>query len=196
MKSGNVFSRLGRYVLAAMVSAIVCVSSYAQGITLNLKKVSVREAIAQLHREGGYSIVVNAGEVDMDRVISVNVTGGTINDVLNQIFAGDKVKYIIKDNHVSVLKDDKKAVPGGDKSQSSRNARLEGRVLDSAGEPLIGASVRISGTTNVSIADVNGAYVITGFSWPADVEVNYLGYEPRTIHFTGNEKMPYDIVLY
>ena len=53
MKSGNVFSRLGRYVLAAMVSAIVCVSSYAQGITLNLKKVSVREAIAQLHREGG-----------------------------------------------------------------------------------------------------------------------------------------------
>ena len=112
MKSGNVFSRLGRYVLAAMVSAIVCVSSYAQGITLNLKKVSVREAIAQLHREGGYSIVVNAGEVDMDRVISVNVTGGTINDVLNQIFAGDKVKYIIKDNHVSVLKDDKKAVSG------------------------------------------------------------------------------------
>lgn len=195
MKSGNVFSRLGRYVLAAMVSAIVCVSSYAQGITLNLKKVSVREAIAQLHREGGYSIVVNAGEVDMDRVISVNVTRGTINDVLNQIFAGDKVKYIIKDNHVSVLKDDKKAVPGGDKSQSARNARLEGRVLDSAGEPLIGASVRISGTTNVSIADVNGAYVITGFSWPADVEVNYLGYEPRTIHFTGNEKMPYDIVL-
>lgn len=74
MKSGNVFSRLGRYVLAATVSAIVCVSSYAQGITLNLKKVSVREAIAQLHREGGYSIVVNAGEVDMDRVISVNVT--------------------------------------------------------------------------------------------------------------------------
>lgn len=168
MKSGNVFSRLGRYVLVAMVSAIVCVSSYAQGITLNLKKVSVREAIAQLHREGGYSIVVNAGEVDMDRVISVNVTRGTINDVLNQIFAGDKVKYIIKDNHVSVLKDDKKAVPGGDKSQSARNARLEGRVLDSAGEPLIGASVRISGTTNVSIADVNGAYVITGFSWPAD----------------------------
>lgn len=68
-------------------------------------------------------------------------------------------------------------------------------VLDSAGEPLIGASVRISGTTNVSIADVNGAYVITDFSWPADIEVNYLGYEPRTIHLTGNEKMPYDIVL-
>ena len=60
---------------------------------------------------------------------------------------------------------------------------------------LFRSSVRISGTTNVSIADVNGAYVITGFSWPADVEVNYLGYEPRTIHFTGNEKMPYDIVL-
>ena len=196
MKSDNGFCRLGRYVLAAMVSALVCVSSYAQGITLNLKKVSVREAIAQLHREGGYSIVVNAGEVDMDRVVSVNVTGGTITNVLDQIFAGDKVKYIINDHHVSVVKDDKQENgQGGVKSPSARNARLEGKVVDSAGEPLIGASVRISGTTNVGIADVNGAYTITGFSWPADIEVNYLGYEPRAIHLTGNEKMPYDIVL-
>ena len=107
MKSDNGFRRLGRYALATMVSALVCVSSYAQGISLNLKNVSVREAIAQLHREGGYSIVVNAGEVDMDRVVSVNVADGTINDVLNQIFAGDKVKYIIEDDHISVVKDER-----------------------------------------------------------------------------------------
>ena len=189
MKSDNGFRRLGRYALATMVSALVCVSSYAQGISLNLKNVSVREAIAQLHREGGYSIVVNAGEVDMDRVVSVNVAGGTINDVLNQIFAGDKVKYIIEDDHISVVKDERQyAVQGGARPQQGKTATLKGKVLDSNGEPLIGASVRISGTTNVGIADVNGSYSISGFSYPVDVEVNYLGYEPKTIRLTGNEE--------
>lgn len=182
----------GRLFLVTILSVFLCSGAFAQNITLNLKNVTVREAIARLHSEGNYSIVVNAGDIDMDRTVSVNVKDGSIKDVLGQIFAGDNVRFIVKDNHITVVRDD---------SQQSKTKRpalknvLKGKVLNMQGEPLVGASVRVSGTSEVGIADVDGNYSVSGFGYPADVEVNYLGYEDLKITLTGKEKTPYDIVL-
>ena len=54
-------------------------------------------------------------------------------------------------------------------------SQVSGHVFDSFGEPLIGASVIIKGTTNGAITDIDGAYTI--MAKPTDVLVaEYLGF--------------------
>ncbi len=77
--------------------------------------------------------------------------------------------------------------------QQTRNS-IKGKVVDSNGEPLIGVSVLIKGTTQGTLTDVDGAYTINAS--PEDViEFRYVGFTTvtqrvgtnRTINITMRE---------
>ncbi len=72
---------------------------------------------------------------------------------------------------------------------------FSGKVVDSSGEPLIGAGVVIKGTTNGSATDYDGNYMLTGISFPVTVVVSCIGYDDSEIHLTGKERQPYVITL-
>lgn len=72
---------------------------------------------------------------------------------------------------------------------------LSGKVVDSSGEPLIGAAIKVNGTTQGFLTDLDGNFEITGVKFPAKVTVSFIGYADTEIELTGNEKSPYEIVL-
>lgn len=59
-------------------------------MTLNLNNVTVKEALEQLNTQTSYSLWLNVGDVDLSRRISLNVTNGSVNDVLAKILAGNR----------------------------------------------------------------------------------------------------------
>jgi hypothetical protein len=70
-----------------------------------------------------------------------------------------------------------------------------GQVLDANGEPLIGATLVVKGTTTGFITDLNGNFEIKGVEFPATFLVSFIGYKTTEITLTGNEPSPYKIVL-
>lgn len=64
-----------------------------------------------------------------------------------------------------------------DKSDSSIGEVLKGKVVDKAGEPIIGASVVVPGTDNRTVTDVNGNFSLNKVRSGVTVEISYLGYE-------------------
>lgn len=75
-----------------------------------------------------------------------------------------------------------------------------GRIIDENGEPLIGATVLVQGTTMGAFTDVNGEYqfpLANVNNGPVNLVVSYVGYETRIISFTSPAEManPEDIVL-
>ena len=52
--------------------------------------------------------------------------------------------------------------------------RLSGRVVDSKGEPIIGANIVEAGTTNGTVTDVNGHFTLNVGS-NATIRVSYIG---------------------
>jgi TonB-linked SusC/RagA family outer membrane protein len=65
---------------------------------------------------------------------------------------------------------------------------VTGNISDEKGEPLIGASIKIEGTTIAVIADVNGNYSINVNSGKDILEFSYVGYAPRK-EPVGNRKI-------
>lgn len=60
--------------------------------------------------------------------------------------------------------------------------KVEGRVYDSDGEPLIGATVLEKGTTNGTIADADGWFqLMVPSARPVTLEITYLGYKPLEV---------------
>ena len=53
---------------------------------------------------------------------------------------------------------------------------VSGRVVDDSGEPLIGATVRVQGTTAGTITDFDGLFSLSDVADDAIVEVSYMGY--------------------
>ena len=81
---------LQRFVRVAMLcfALVLPLGLHAQGVTLNLKNVTVQEAVTRLQSQGNYTIVVNSEVVDLQKRISVNAQEVPLSKVLAQIFAG------------------------------------------------------------------------------------------------------------
>ena len=62
-----------------------------------------------------------------------------------------------------------------EKTIAKGNMKVEGKVVDEQGEPVIGAAVLIEGTTTGSVTDVNGNFVLSVPSKDAVVVVSYIG---------------------
>lgn len=75
-------------------------------------------------------------------------------------------------------------------SAVSAQKRVTGRVVDSDGSPVIGATVKVDGTKFVTITDENGKFTLP--SVPASAKhlsVSCIGMEPTTVNVAGNVRV-------
>lgn len=75
---------------------------------------------------------------------------------------------------------------------AQQTADCTGVVTDTEGEPLIGASVKVEGTSNGTSTDIDGNFALKGVAKGAKITVSYIGYKPQTVTWDGT---PLNIVL-
>lgn len=143
-----------RRTVLVMAIALVPLAASAQKIDMSLEKVSVRKALEHLQREYNYSVSVRSDEIDIDRVVTVKTQGSGLNAVLDQIFAGQNVEYVINGTSVSV-----KARKLSPKPKAGPRI-IRGTIVDENAEPLTGATIVEKGTGNGAVADIDGKYSI------------------------------------
>lgn len=62
---------------------------------------------------------------------------------------------------------------------------VKGTVIDAQGEPLIGASVLVKGTSNGVATDIEGNYTLNNVAKNAKIEFRYVGYTPLVVDVNG-----------
>lgn len=74
----------------------------------------------------------------------------------------------------------------------AQNRQINGTVIDQSGEPMIGATVKISGTNIATATDIDGRFTLNA---PAQgsIEVTYIGYSPVKTKLTSATN--YDITM-
>lgn len=73
-----------------------------------------------------------------------------------------------------------------------QNAQCKGVVTDAVGEPIIGASIVVKGTTNGTVSDYDGYFVLDGVKMGDVLRISYVGYQTQDVKWNGS---PLDIVL-
>lgn len=75
----------------------------------------------------------------------------------------------------------------------AQNISVTGIVTDSKNEPLIGVTLKIVGTTQGTITDIDGNYSLVNVPGDAQIEVSYVGMRSQVLAVNGRKKI--DVVL-
>ena len=125
-----------------------------KGITLNVQNETAENVFNQLSIQTGLKFFYDQEIVNSAPRITLKVSNASLQDVLERITLQTKL-YFNRDNHTISVGKQK---TGQSTSKGIKLRNLKGRVVDQDGEPIIGASVLVKGTTNGVITDMDGNY--------------------------------------
>ena len=77
-------------------------------------------------------------------------------------------------------------------AQEQAQNRCTGVITDEEGEPLVGATVRVQGTSIAASANIDGEFTLAGVKVGSTIVVNYIGYQPMSVKWDGK---PLSIVM-
>ena len=92
-----------KYRLVALIAFLfITVGLRAQNINLKVENTAIRDVIETLQTNYGYSFSIRTSEVNVNKLISINVTNADIKSVLDKIFASEQVSCQIDGKLISI----------------------------------------------------------------------------------------------
>ncbi len=154
-------------------SALLSAAPLYGQISVTFKDVPLMEALSTLENKSEYSFFYSNMLPDKDARVSIDAKDKSIEFILDNIFSNLSISYEIN-GHQIVLSEDKK-------EEKNTSYKASGVVVDSAGEPVIGAGVVIEGSTNGTITDVDGRWELVVPSTTTKIVISSLGYKEQIV---------------
>lgn len=160
----------------------VTLAAHAQSVTYQFKNVPLKSVLKEVEKQSKYSIMYKKNVVDEDRLITVDFKNASLEKILSTVL-GDGVTFTIQGKIIVITKKE------ADTVQPSKKLKITGEIVDTNGEPVIGANVMEKGTRNGTITDVNGKFTLTA-SEGSILSVTYIGYTDQTFKLkSGQNKL-------
>ena len=179
--------RISLTLLFLVVLQLSAENSYAQRmrIAISMSNVSVEQVLNKIEETSDYVFLYNDETIQKSRIVSVRSKSGKITDILDDIFKGTDISYTVIDKQIILSKSNKV-------NQNAKAIQIKGTVKDALGEPLIGVSVLVKGTSNGTVTDLDGKFSLN-VSVGDILEFSYVGYAAQSV--TVKNANPLDIVL-
>ena len=171
-----IIMKLTVFFICLSVLGSIAAETYSQNsnISLNLNQESIKNALKEIENTTNYYFLYNNNLVNVDKKVSIKIDNKNIETVLDQLFAGENVKYTILDRQIVITP------ATGITSVPVSQATVTGKVTDNSGEPLPGVTVLVKGTVKGTITDFEGKYSIE--TSPDDVLVfSFIGMASQEI---------------
>ena len=175
------------------VILLMCLSLHIRGaqaqtarFTIHMENVPMEQVVNEIEKQSRYLFLFNK-DIDSRRIIvSVDAENQTITQILPGLFEGTGLDYTIEGMSILVTK---KTDMSGDP------VSVRGKVVDPQGQPIVGASVIVRGTTVGVSTDAAGRFELEVPAPAASrvLEISYLGYE--TAHVAVGTRTRFDITL-
>ncbi|WP_240054082.1 SusC/RagA family TonB-linked outer membrane protein, partial [Bacteroides cellulosilyticus] len=156
----------------------VSLSLFSQ-ITVTVENTPLRAALKKIEQVSDYKFFYNEKLAGLDQAVTFSVSNATIAQTMQKVLAGKELTYKMESDNVVVLLH-KEAV-------SQKTKTITGTIVDSSGEPVIGASIVVKGTTNGTITDVDGNYSLSNVPENSTVSISYIGYQPLSYPASSKE---------
>ncbi|MTK53279.1 TonB-dependent receptor [Paludibacter sp.] len=171
-----------RYFLFLLV-LVMATSAFAQQkkVTLSLEKVTVKAALEALKSQSGLSYWFDANDVNMQKVVSVNVNGKSVDEALKVILQGQDVRFEVKNDHIVITKVTAQSQKASESQAFGEPRRVSGKITDEKGNLLPGVTVMVKGTSAGTISDVNGHYELSKVPAGAVLEFSFVGMTNQSV---------------
>lgn len=181
--------KISFFFLFCCVLNIVAMPTYSQAtkISLTLQNVTIEEALNKIENMSEFYFLFNNKLIDVSRKVDISADDEPIRDVLTEIFGTD-VKFTVVDRQIILTPG-----AGNELSIAMQQLRIAGIVTDERGNPLVGVTVLVKGTTIGTLTDMSGQYSILSAPRDATLIFSFIGMTTQEIAI--NERDKIDVVL-
>lgn len=117
-------------------------ATYSQSTRISIPRSELRvgEILDKIEAQTEYLFVYNKKSVDVRRTVNVDADNQPVSEVLDEIFNGTDIRYVMEGKNIVLTKQNEKASEIIATVQQE-NISVKGVVTDTKGEPIIGANV-------------------------------------------------------
>ena len=158
----------------------------AQTVTYTGRSAPLVEVLTAIEKQTGYTFFYRKEDLAGVKPVTVELRDVPLADALKAVLSDQPIEWGIEGNTVVLSRKAGGVVAAPPaRADSVPRARIYGRVTDSTGAPLVGASVRIKGTKVGTSTDSKGDFVLPAQGEQAVIIVSYTSYETQEIKVNG-----------
>lgn len=163
--------RISTFLLMVCVFCSYAGNAHSQNVKVSIRMNNVKldKILNEIENQTDYLFIYN-NQVDINKITSVKVKNEAVAQVLDRILSGTGINYELEGTHIILTTE---AIKDLHAQQQAKT--VTGTVTDVSGEPIIGANIRIKGTTTGTITDIDGNFSIEAEPQSV-IEVSYIGY--------------------
>ena len=163
--------RISTFLLMVCVFCSYAGNAHSQNakVSIHMNNVKLDKILNEIENQTDYLFIYN-NQVDINKIISVKVKNEAVAQVLDRILSGTGINYELEGTHIILTTE---AIKDLHAQQQAKT--VTGTVTDVSGEPIIGANIRIKGTTTGTITDIDGNFSIEAEPQSV-IEVSYISY--------------------
>lgn len=152
-----------------------------QVVKLDKTTTTVQQLISTIEKQTNLSIDYGQNALDLTKQVKVNSKTEKLSALLDAMIKETDLEYTISGRHVIITKN----TPQKPK-QTGRKQTIKGQVQDVNGNPLIGVTVKVRGTNNAVVTDLDGNYTISANRGDI-LECSYVGFTTKDARVNGNQ---------
>ena len=165
----------GLLVCAALTSSAPWLSAQ---VTLNMPQSTLGAVIKSIQSQGTYEFFCDDNLAKI-KTPAVKVNNQPIEEVLAKVLAGKDVSYTVNDKIVYLKKNNAEA-KSVKQAQTGETKNVTGQIVDENGEPLIGATIQVPGTSIGATTDIDGNFTLK-VPEGSNITISYIGYQAKTV---------------
>ncbi len=160
--------------------------SYSQAtkLTIDATNTTIKDILNKIEDQSEFRFFYS-DKVDVDRVTSISTKNKNISDILDDVFEGTNVNYIIKGRQIALSMTENNYSANLPQQPTS----VSGIVSDSNGQPLPGVTVIVKGTTNGTVTDIDGKYSISNIKGNETLQFSFVGMKSQDIQIENRSQI-------
>src|SRR5690625_2654653 len=149
------------------------IAELSSTIYIDLKNVSVREALFQIARKANLEVDFDADFFDSDLTITLQQNSITVGEALEAVLKGTGYESLITMNHQILLREVVPEIV----EEPVQQVTVNGRVTDAdSGESLMGVTVFVMGTQTGTTTNADGRFTLAVPEGGEVLAFSYVGY--------------------
>lgn len=177
--------KIMKLTIGMLIGFIMTVSAntYSQNtrLDINLQNTTIKGLFGYIEQNSEFVFLYRSEDFNTSKKVSIDVKGGTINEILDQALKEEKVVYDVYERQIVIQKAAESVV----NAEQPQKKDIVGKVSDSKGEPIPGATVLVKGTTVGITTDFDGKFKL---SIPADAKTlvfSFVGMKTQEVAIAG-----------
>lgn len=175
-------------LVAGLMQVSATVYSQATKFSFRVENKQIVDVLKEIEDNSNFRFFYIREQVDVERRVTVNAKEATVEQILDEMFRDQGISYKVMEDFLILLstENNSSGVFGGRTFDSQQQRTVSGKVTDARNQPLPGVTVVVKGTTQGTVTNSDGEYVLTNLPSGSTLHFSFVGMKTQEV-VVGNQ---------